>query len=164
VTVDPPDTGYPRDMTGPTRTPQPLRAGTPLAAGMAGLALIGLGISVYLTVLKLAGTAPLCIPGGGCETVQTSSYSELFGVPVAAYGAAWSAVALAAAVRWWRSSDRRALVVLYLGGLAGTMFEAYLVYLELFVIHAICSWCAAYGATVLLGWLLTLVAMRVRQA
>ena len=53
--------------------------------------------------------------------------------------------------------------MLYLGGLAGTLFEAYLVYLELFVIHAVCSWCAAYGITVVLGWLLTVPALRMHQ-
>jgi uncharacterized membrane protein len=130
---------------------------------MAGLALIGLGISIYLTVLKLAGEVPLCVVGGGCESVQTSRYSLLLGIPVAAYGAAWSAVALAAAVAWFRTDDRRALLLLYLGGLAGTLFEAYLVYLELFVIHAVCSWCATYGVTVVLGWLLTLPALRARE-
>jgi uncharacterized membrane protein len=134
-----------------------------LALAMAALALIGLGISIYLTVLKLAGEVPLCVVGGGCESVQTSKYSVLLGIPVAAYGAAWSAVALAAAVTWWRSGDRRALLVLYLGGLAATLMEGYLLYLELFVIHAVCSWCATYGVTVVLGWLLTLPALRVRE-
>lgn len=131
-----------------------------LAAGMAALALIGLAISTYLTVLKLAGEAPLCVVGGGCETVQTSRYSVLLGIPVAAYGAAWSTAALASAVVWFRTGDRRALLLLYLGGLAGTLIEAYLVYLELFVIHAVCSWCVTYGATVVAGWLLTLPALR----
>jgi uncharacterized membrane protein len=130
---------------------------------MAILALAGLGISIYLTVLKFAGEVPLCVVGGGCESVQTSRYSVLLGIPVAAYGAVWSAVALAAAVAWWRTGDRRALLVLYLGGLAGTLIEGYLVYLELFVIHAVCSWCAAYGITVVLGWLLTVPALRMGE-
>jgi uncharacterized membrane protein len=134
-----------------------------LAVATAILALAGLGISIYLTVLKLAGEVPLCVVGGGCESVQTSRYSVLLGIPVAAYGAVWSAVALAAAIAWFRTGDRRALLVLYLGGLAGTLFEAYLVYLELFVIHAVCSWCAAYGITVVLGWLLTVPALRMHQ-
>ncbi len=148
----------PEHLVPPRRT-----AARRLAAGMAVLALVGLGISIYLTVLKLAGEVPLCVVGGGCESVQTSRYSVVLGIPVAAYGAVWSAVALAAAAAWWRASDRRALLVLYLGGLAGTLFEAYLVYLELFVIHAVCSWCATYGVTVVVGWLLTLPAMRIRE-
>jgi uncharacterized membrane protein len=156
--LDPEPNGEPRE-SGRSAGTAPRR----LAAAMAGLALIGLGISIYLTVLKLAGEVPLCVVGGGCESVQTSRYSVLLGIPVAAYGAAWSAVALAAVVAWWRTGDRRALLVLYLGGLAGTLMEGYLVYLELFVIHAVCSWCAAYGVTVVVGWLLTLPALRIRE-
>jgi uncharacterized membrane protein len=129
---------------------------------MAALALVGLGISVYLTILKVAGEAPLCVVGGGCESVQTSSYSVVLGIPVAVYGVAWSSVALAASLAWWRLRDRRALLLLYAGGLGGTLIEAYLVYLELFVIHAVCSWCVAYGITVVGGWLCTLPALRLR--
>ena len=40
------------------------------------------------------------------------------------------------------------------------MLELYLVYLELFVIHAICAWCMAFGATILFGWLALLVVQR----
>lgn len=130
---------------------------------MATLALVGLGISVYLTILKVAGEAPLCVVGGGCESVQTSEYSVVLGIPVAVYGAAWSAVALAASLAWWRFGDRRALLLLYAGGLGATLIEAYLVYLELFVIHAVCSWCVAYGVTVVGGWLVTVPALRVRR-
>jgi uncharacterized membrane protein len=76
---------------------------------------------------------------------------------------AWSGAALAAAIVWWRSGDRRALLLLYAGGLGATLVEAYLVYLELFVIHAVCSWCVAYGLTVVAGWLCTIPALRIHD-
>lgn len=110
-------------------------------------------MAVYLTIRKLSGEAAVCVVGGGCEAVDASPYSLTFGIPTAAYGVAWSAVALVAALAWWWSADRRPLLVLYVGGLVATMVEIYLVYLELFVIRAVCSWCVVYGVTVVLGWL-----------
>ena len=54
---------------------------------------------------------------------------------------------------WWRRSDRRALYVAYGLGLAGILAVAYLTYLELFVIEAICVWCVTYAVTIVAGWL-----------
>ena len=120
---------------------------------LAGLAATGLLVASYLTVGEAGGSDAVCVIGSGCDEVGASSYSHLLGVPVAVYGVAWSAVALVAALAWWRTADRRPLYVLYVGGLVATMVEAYLVYLELFVIDAVCSWCVLYGVTVVLGWL-----------
>ncbi len=57
------------------------------ARGLAGLALAGFLISAYLTWTHVNGAVPVCVgSSGSCETVQTSRYSEILGVPVAALG------------------------------------------------------------------------------
>ena len=127
---------------------------------LAAVAAVGIGISVYLTWTKLAGVLPICGPGGGCETVETSSYSSILGIPVALLGIGYSAAVLIAIVAWWRGGRREGLLAAYGLGLVGILVEAYLVYLELFVIHAICLWCVAYGTTIVVGWLGALVAVR----
>jgi uncharacterized membrane protein len=46
----------------------------------------------------------------------------------------------------------------YLGllvALVGTLFSAYLTYLELFVIHAICEWCVASAAVIVAALICT---------
>ena len=111
---------------------------------LGGIAAVGVAISLYLSANELAGTAPVCLAGGGCETVAASQYSHWFGIPAA----------------WWRTGDGRFLLAGYALGLVGVVLELYLVYLELFVINAICTWCMAYGATVVLGWLALLVVQR----
>ena len=131
-----------------------------LALAIVALAAIGLAIAGYLLAVRLAGGVPACGPGGGCETVQTSEYSELFGIPVAAYGFAFSAAVLAAGLVWLRRSDRRALLLAYGLGILGSLFVAYLTYLELFVIRAICIWCVAYGTTVVAGFVVAAIALR----
>jgi uncharacterized membrane protein len=107
------------------------------------LAVVGLLISSYLTWVHYAGVAPVCVGGSGaCESVQTSSYATIFGVPVAAIGlVGYSGLLLSALLRGEAG--------VYLGllvALVGTLFSAYLTYLELFVIHAICEWCVASAA------------------
>ncbi|MGH2513991.1 MAG: vitamin K epoxide reductase family protein [Candidatus Limnocylindrales bacterium] len=127
---------------------------------VSALATIGLLIAVYLAWTRLAGGLPVCGPLHGCETVALSSYSEIFGLPVADLGVGFSVVLLGLALIWWRRGDRRALLGLYGLGLIGVLFVVYLTYLELFVIHAVCVWCAGYGITIVVGWLLATVTLR----
>ncbi len=72
----------------------------------------------------------------------------VLGIPVAVLGVLFSLAVLACAIAWWRSADRRALLLAYLLLLVGTLTVAYLTYLELFVIHAICLWCVSYAVAV----------------
>lgn len=127
---------------------------------MTALAAVGLLIAAYLTLTKLAGGLPLCGPVSGCEDVARSEYSAILGVPTAAFGGAFSAALLVLALLWTRTGDRRALVGAYGLGLVGVIVVGYLTYLELFVIHAVCAWCVAYGLTVIAAWLLAARSLR----
>ena len=130
-----------------------------LRAVLAVLAAAGVLISAYLTWTHLSGTAPACVDGsGGCETVQTSRYSEILSFPVATLGlVAYAGMLLSAAVR----GETAALLGLFVA-LVGALFSAYLTYLELFVIRAICQWCVA--SAVLVVAYLILGALRLRDA
>jgi len=117
---------------------------------LGALAAVGLLISGYLTWVHYAGVAPECVGGsGGCETVQASSYATILGVPVAALGlVGYSGLLLSAFLRGGDGAYLGLLVAL-----VGTLFSAYLTYLELFVIHAVCEWCVA-SATVMVAALI----------
>lgn len=107
------------------------------------------------------GEPAVCGPSQGCETVAQSEYAVLLGlVPVAYLGFAFSLLLVGLAAAWWRRSDRRMLLAAYGLLLLGTLFVAYLTYLELFVIHAICPWCVAYAVTVVTALVLAGLAMR----
>ena len=116
------------------------------------LAVLGLAIAVYLLAVRLLGESPACGPVKGCETVAASEYATVFGIPVALFGVVFSIVLAGACLTWWRRADRRALYVAYGLGLAGIIAVAYLTYLELFVIEAICVYCVAYATTMVAGW------------
>src|SRR5688500_9886146 len=59
-----------------------------LPAAAALVALVGLADSVYLTVHHFTAEPVPCSIISGCETVLTSPYAEIAGVPLAALGAA----------------------------------------------------------------------------
>ena len=125
------------------------------AVFLAVIAALGLAIAAYLTWTRLAGIAPPCLPGEGCATVEASPYSAVVGIPVALFGVVYSGAMLVLALTWWAAADRRTALLAYGLSLAGLLVELYLVYLELFVIRAICTWCVAYGLTVVDGFGLT---------
>jgi uncharacterized membrane protein len=137
-----------------------IRQRTLLGALLVGLAAVAVVTSGYLTWVKLAGIIPQCGPVKGCDTVEASPYSAVFGIPVALPGLLMSLVILAAVAAWWWSGDRRLLYVPYALGLLGLFVVVYLTYLELFVIHAICIWCVTFAGAIAGGWVVTLVALR----
>ena len=122
-------------------------------------AAIGLAIAAYLLVTRLAGGLPACGAYGGCEVVALSEYSTFLGLPVALYGVVYSTVELGLALAWWRSGDRRALLAAYGLGVLGVIAIAYLTYLELVVIEAVCLWCTAYALAVVVTLVLATVAV-----
>jgi len=116
--------------------------GSPRAV-LGGLAVAGLLVSAYLTWAHLAGAEPVCgLGSGGCQAVQASRYATILSVPVAALGlAGYTGLLLAAILR-----DEVGAYLGLLVALVGALFSAYLTYLELFVIGAICQWCVANAA------------------
>ena len=66
-------------------------------------------------------------------------------------------ILLVAALGWWKTGDRRLLATHYGFSLVGVTFEAYFTYLQVFVIDAICVWCASYGISLVLRFLIALV-------
>ena len=116
----------------------------------AGLAVVGIGVATYIAIADAGGGAPACLAGGhGCATVANSRYSHLAGINVAVLGIVGYVVLLVAAL----ARGDLARFGGFVAALVGFGFSAYLTYLELFVIDAICQWCVASAAlmTLLLG-------------
>lgn len=120
------------------------------------LDLVGLGIASYLSVVELAGDVPYCGALKGCEEVARSPYAKLGGVPVAVYGVVLSLVLFSLAFAWWKTNDGRLLAAHYALSLVGVMFEGYFTYIEVFVLGAVCVWCAAYGISLVLRFVVAL--------
>ena len=117
----------------------------------AGLALVGLFVSLYLALYKLGVIGNLTCSVGSCETVNTSRWALLMGIPVAIWGLAFYATLFLAAVTGLQdrfAASRMPVLVLTLLAGWGVFFSGYLTYLELYVIHAICQWCVVSACIV----------------
>jgi uncharacterized membrane protein len=117
-----------------------------LRLASAAVAATGLGIAGYLTVVHYAGGTPACAVAHGCATVQQSEYAELGGLPVALLGVLGYAAILATLVRDGEAA-RTATAFL---ALAGAGFSAWLTYVEVFELEAICVWCVASASCMLM--------------
>jgi uncharacterized membrane protein len=109
--------------------------------------LAGLGVSTYLTIVHFDTHLHLACPATStinCETVTTSPESKVFGIPVAVLGLAFFVAMVALALpAAWRASSIRVAQIRLASVVVGIGFVFYLVYSELFSIHAICLWCTS---------------------
>jgi uncharacterized membrane protein len=129
-----------------------------LRAGVALVALAGVAVAGYLTYVHYQPDALICTAGGGCETVQDSSYAELFGIPVALLGLL-GYVAVVALVAWDSELARTMAAAL---ALTAAGFAVYLIVLQAFVIDAWCVWCLV-NDLVIVPLLTVLTVWRVRR-
>lgn len=118
----------------------------PLLAAV--IALIGLADAIFLTIKHYTGGQVPCSVIEGCEQVLNSQYAEMFGVPLAVFGAiayfvAFSLALLAA------FGDRLMWTLFGVQVILMTIFTAWLIYLQGFVIGAFCQFCLLSAVTTL---------------
>ena len=116
----------------------------PLAAAV--LALVGLADAGYLTVSHYTKEPVPCSIVEGCETVLTSSYAELGGIPIAAFGAAAYFVAFSLAILA-AYGNRNAWTLFCVQSFLMAAVSGYLLYVQGFVIGAFCQFCLISAAT-----------------
>jgi uncharacterized membrane protein len=122
------------------------------------VALIGLGIATYLTVVHYAGGTPVCAISHGCAIVQQSSYAKLGGVPVALLGVIGYVTMLALLLRDGENERTAAAFV----AIAGAGFSGWLTYVEIERLDAICTWCV--GSAICMALLAVLSVTRMLVA
>lgn len=111
------------------------------------LALIGLSDASYLTLRHFSVVSGKCLVGQGCDRVLASAYSVFAGVPVAAFGVAYYLVIAAFTLAALFTKHPRWMLAAGALSVAGIMASAWFVYLQLFVLHAICVYCMTSAGT-----------------
>ena len=118
---------------------------------IAALALIGVFVALYLTMYKIGVIGHLACGFGSCEVVNSSKWSIFAGAPVAEWGVGFYIATLVVAVAGTSPglAHNRQISYLLAGMSAtGVVFSAWLTYLELYVIHAICKYCVTSAVIV----------------
>ena len=129
-----------------------------LRGASAAVAVVGFAIAAYLTIVRYAGADPVCAIAHGCDVVQSSRYAELGGVPVALLGLLGYAAVIATLLR----DDEAARAATAFLTLVGFGFSAWLTYVEVAELRAICIWCV--GSAVCMTLLAALSAVRLLGA
>lgn len=115
------------------------------------LVAVGLGLAGYLSYGKLFAQQMACVNTGifNCDLVQKSIYSMFLGVPVAVWGFLTHLLLGTILVLETRVEFVRTWGPFMLGAITlfGVMFHAYLTYASAFILGALCPWCLAAAAT-----------------
>ena len=134
---------------------------------VAMLALAGIFVATYLLLYKLGMIGHLTCCIGSCETVNTSKWATFMGLPVAAWGVGFYIGMFALAMlSTGERYDGSVAMSKALAGLAatGVVFSAWLTYLELFRIHAICQWCVISAILVTVIFVVSVMDLREASA
>jgi uncharacterized membrane protein len=131
---------------------------------MIGLAILGLLVSIYMTIYKLTNNEAMCIGNGGCSVVNASRYSEVAGIPVALVGVGGylAILALLFLERQPGFFAENGIMMLFGISLVGFLFTLYLIFVEIRLIHALCPFCLTSQAVMTIIFILSVTRL-VRQ-
>ncbi len=127
--------------------------GQPLLLAVVLLGILGMAVAGYLTYVHYNEDALVCTVGG-CETVQQSDYSTMLGVPIAIFGLLMFLTVTLLAVA--RLTDRSPIpsdmvtIAAWTLLLTSLLYYAYLTYIEIWELEAVCQWCVISSIVALL--------------
>ncbi len=122
------------------------------------LSLAGIAMAIYV-LQSFVRQSPIVCVNEGCELVRKHPASYLWGVPVPAVGlVGYSLLAALAFLRTTLDGGRAKLALAAMLGIAtfGILFVSWFTYTELFVIRAVCTWCAISAVNMFVIFALTL--------
>ncbi|OGF60822.1 hypothetical protein A2656_01085 [Candidatus Giovannonibacteria bacterium RIFCSPHIGHO2_01_FULL_44_100] len=101
----------------------------------------------YLAVKHYLGEPVVCSLLEGCEEVLTSKYAIVAGVPVALFGVFYYLAVFILIILYWDTGKTQFLRFAAYLTILGFAASLWFVYLQLFVIGAICLYCMASAIT-----------------
>lgn len=121
------------------------------------LAVVGILIAIYV-FQSFVRQAPIVCVNTGCETVRKSSSSYIFGFPVPGVGLiGYSIIAILAFLRTTESKNKFQFLKGILGlSTFGVLFVSWFTFTELFIIRAVCTWCAISAVNMTIIFILAL--------
>jgi uncharacterized membrane protein len=126
---------------------------------------IGLLVSIYMTIFKITNNESMCIGSHGCSVVNSSRYSEVNGIPVAVIGVVGYLAILAALLLEQRPSffQQNGTLLFFGLSLTGFLFTLYLIFVEVALIKAYCPFCITSQIVMTLIFIISVIRL-VRQS
>lgn len=118
-----------------------------LSISLIVISILGFFDATYLTIEHFLGRIPPCSVVSGCESVLTSSYATIAGVPVALIGSIFYFVMFVLAMIYIDTKKDIFLKLMILLSVPAFLATLGFVYLQLFVIKAICLYCMGSAVT-----------------
>jgi len=128
------------------------------------LTILGLLVSIYMTIFKLTSNESMCIGSHDCAVVNASKYSEVNGIPVAVIGMVGysSLLGILFLERKPGFFKDNGTMIFFGVTLIGFFFTLWLVYVELTLIKAYCPFCITSQISMTLIFILSVIRV-VRQ-
>lgn len=127
------------------------------------VSVVGLADASYLTYQHYAKIIPPCpayLPFFDCGAVLTSQYATIGSVPIALVGTIHYALLTLLAILALYFQKKTLLKLIFILTAVALLFSAYLVYLQLFVLEAICFYCTLSALVSLILFIVALVLCR----
>jgi uncharacterized membrane protein len=126
---------------------------------------IGLLVSIYMTIFKITNNESMCIGSHGCSVVNSSRYSEVNGIPVAVIGVVGYLAILAALLLEQRPGffQQNGTLLFFGLSLTGFLFTLYLIFVEVALIKAYCPFCITSQIVMTLIFIISVIRL-VRQS
>jgi uncharacterized membrane protein len=121
--------------------------------------ILGLLVSIYMTIYKVTSNDSMCLGSGDCSTVNASRYSEVNGIPVAAIGILGYLSILVVLYFENRNSFFKQNGTLLIFGMAltGFLFSVWLIYVEVALLKAICPFCVTSQVSMTIIFILSVI-------
>ncbi len=111
------------------------------------LAIFGFADATYLTLKHFSGTAITCSLSQGCGEVTSSAYSEVFGIPVALFGALFYLTVILLSVYFLDRKKEEVLRLISKLTWLGLGAAIYFTSVQAFILHAWCQYCIVSAIT-----------------
>lgn len=123
------------------------------------LVIVGLLVSIYMTIYKVSGNDGMCLGSGDCSTVNASRFSEVNGIPVAVVGVIGYLAILGVHLFENRNAFLKQNATLAIFGMAltGFIFTLWLVYVEIALLKALCPFCVTSQVAMTLIFIIAVI-------
>ena len=114
-------------------------------------------ISSIIILSTIYGNSSFCEPSGGCNSVQNSKYGYLFGMSNSIYGIFIFLILSILTFSQMQKPKENKQLLIDSAVILGFIIAIYFIYLQIFVIKALCKYCLVVDGAMVLAFFLVIL-------